>query len=542
MKKTKYFGLLLFLVLCSCNNDFVNEQPDFQYVSNKIIFLYAKNYTHNVQFLGLADKKFTIDKKPDWLNLDFSNGKFNSDGIFDFQCSVDKHFFPSGTKVFQDIIVLDIENFGKLGIAIYYVQNVGDPRLYSVYPDKIYFGHSETKSNLTMNNQGEGSFLIWEIISCPQWLKCEKLNGIIPQYESAYINFECDRNLMPSNFVSDTIIISTNDYRRPTVRIPVEAIRGSNPANIKEIDGKVINAFFDKSTNLLYIATSQPNKIIVYDITSRNIVNTKTFDIPLSRMAFSEDKSKIALGSGGNMISCLNTADLSEIKTLTMRRTVCDIEFINENTICYTVTKDNDSLYYVDIQSRTVNRFAQTNNLFDSRTRIKKIPNKNYIVAYRTYTLPSGFYLFDTETKNLIKYLHEDLTTFNFSSDGNYMFDWTGRVFLTNNLPTCTRFDNIVYANVKKYVQSIDSGENSIYCGIVNSYGNENSPNITKYNSNNFSVVDYFFYDEYYKNYSELRPYFLFVNSDETMIVVIKIDYHYYSDNAPWLLEFIPIN
>ena len=538
MKKIKYFGLLLLLSLFSCNDSFLNEQPDFQYVSNKIILLYAENTTHNAQFFGLADKKFSINKKPSWLNLDFKNGKFNSNGIFDFQCSVDKSFFPLGTKIFQDVIVLDIENFGKMGIAVYYVIDMGNP-YFSYYPDKISFGHSETKSQFSMYNQTENSFLIWEIISCPQWLKCEELHGVIPEYRSVYINVECDRNLMESFYAFDTLIISTNDYRSPIVKIPVEAIRGNDAANVKEIDGKVINAFSNKSTNLLYIVTSQPNKIIVYDINSRNIVNSKTLEHQPFRMAFSENKSKMAVFFGGNMVLCLNTTDLSEIKMLAMQRTVCDIEFIDENTLCYTVSQDNDYLYYINIQNyQAVNKFnTPSHRLFDQRTFIKKIPNKNYIVAYRTYTSPSGFYLFDTETKEFLNYLHESLEVFNFSDDGNYMFDWGGRVFLTNDLPTCTRFDNIVYTNVEKYVRNIGCGENSVYCGIVN----DNSPNIIKYNLYDFSAVGDFYYDKYYKDYSNLSPNYLFVNNDETMIVVIKMNYDY-SDNANWVLEFIPIN
>ena len=368
---------------------------------------------------------------------------------------------------------------------------------------------------------------------------------------------------MPSNFASDTLIISTNDKNCPVIKVPVEVVKIAAEENVRKIDGKVTDAFLNQSTDLLYITTSQPNQLVVYDINSRNIVETKLFNTAPICMAFSEDKSKMVIGID-NKILYLNVADLSEIKTINVTKNIFDIEFIDENTLYFTTSNNiNYNLYYIDIQNETINIIDSGSKWFDEKTMIKKIPNTNYIVATRLNIYYGGLFVFNTNTKTLVNYVDEELGRFWFSNDGVCMINRYKKVLLTNNLHNSSELH--VYSNINDERDltcvAFSPHTNSFFCSFVNQ--NISNHNITKFSMNDLSYVKNYYYDSYYSDSyygnsyygnsyytnNSLTPYYLFVRENETELIALKgicLAYNtydaYFLGGDTWFLEFIPID
>ena len=84
--------------------------------------------------------------------------------------------------------------------------------------------------------------------------------------------------------------------------------------NIRALEGNIIDATMDKSTNTLYYITGQPNKLVAYDISSRTVKNEVELSKTPTCIAITEDYTKALIGHGG-MMSVLNLNDFSVTKT-----------------------------------------------------------------------------------------------------------------------------------------------------------------------------------------------------------------------------------
>ncbi|MDR2834692.1 MAG: hypothetical protein LBV69_00625 [Bacteroidales bacterium] len=210
------------IISTSCKDDFLKENFGFSAVGESIIYISPAWEESDYQFqcAGLGNSKFTIETKPDWLQIKELTGNFEND-IATIYCKAneDKDFSTYGIYIDQLVVKA---NEKKYAIPVYYV-NEGEPKF---------------KTNSTFNITYEGSFLIqnigkgvllWDIVSMPYWLKLTYIekdpsvssNICIMENQAINIHFGIFSVYELNGTVTDTIIFKTNDKNNSIFKVAV---------------------------------------------------------------------------------------------------------------------------------------------------------------------------------------------------------------------------------------------------------------------------------------------------------------------------------
>lgn len=82
--------------------------------------------------------------------------------------------------------------------------------------------------------------------------------------------FSCNADKLQPGNNSAVIQLKTNDAGRRSVSIEVNARGAGNNASTYAIEGVVVDATVVRSRNLMVYATSQPNKLIFYNLETKS--------------------------------------------------------------------------------------------------------------------------------------------------------------------------------------------------------------------------------------------------------------------------------
>ena len=113
--------LLIFLLVCSCNDDFLKEETDF-YAKVATIFISpkmdAKDYEIYCPYAG--DATFTISNYPSWLIISPLSGQFN--GSFTIlNCKANTYSLFSESGIYNTYFVMSVEGKGNALVRVAYV-------------------------------------------------------------------------------------------------------------------------------------------------------------------------------------------------------------------------------------------------------------------------------------------------------------------------------------------------------------------------------------------------------------------------------------
>ena len=437
-------------------------------------------------------------------------------------------------------------------VTIQVTANLGNPD-FNIFENPLNFDNTETTKIFRVYNHGEG-IAIWRFEDLPEWLTVSPANGVVLSYSSADINFTCDRSKLSPGMNSATINLKSSDPDRPSIAITVTVRVPGIGENIRLLEGNIVDLKINKNTNTLYYVTSQPNKLVTYNIASKEV----THEIALSKaptcLAISEDFTKAVIGHGG-MMSVVDLTAYSVSKTYETDYTVYDAEWADENWFCY--TKTNSSANYLDWKNVKTDETYQTaidyNNF--GTADLKKIPGQPYLIAARKDVSPSGVFVFDINSKTLKSYKHETIGNLWFFNDSQLAVTGYSYIMRTSAITSATGNSITPTPTISELKESefrypswwIDFSplRHSIWAiksYHANYYFQPEYATIYEFEDNNYTLLRKYKYDNMLQPDAQTAAYevearYVFANREETELTVLRKG----KDNNNWSIEIIPI-
>ncbi len=533
---------------------YITEGDPVVQVQSPLTLSYNTNGNLNLPIKnnGLGILLWEIKSMPDWLGVDTARLKSNDFYISPYSSfslpllfKLDKVNSASLTGT----IALSTNDKEHPSVSINVTADLGTPQL-GIYTNTINFSFTETSKTITFYNNGNG-ILVWEFKDTPEWLTITPSSGMFSPYTSSgNIIFSCDRTKLSPGQNSTTVNLKTNDSSHPSYSISVTAVAPGTTQNIRTIDGNVIDAVFNKNTNILYYVTTAPDKFVAYDVIGKTVLNEISLSKAPTSFAISEDWAKAAVGHNG-FISAINLSDNTVVSTYPVDNSVNDIAWAENDWFCYTQNGGSfTSLHWINTSNDSL-RDATDNKSLDGSSIVKKVPNQAYLIATRNGTSPSGFFAYDIASKSEKSYGHMDLTNFWFSENGDYIFAMNLNVYRTTSSTLSTNtFDASINA-----IGKINTG-NSNYVGIQylyhsnnylwvlqkDSYSSDASTSIYQIEDNDYTLVKKYDYDMLYQPDAQTTPYnvnanYIFANKDGTEIAVLCKGV----SNNSWIIQFITV-
>lgn len=506
--------------------------------------------TLQIQNTGLGILIWDIISMPDWLAVD--TVRLESTGLYISQYNsynIPLKILPgkntSGNLTGK--MVLSTNDKEHPTVSVNVTTDLGTPQL-SINTNTINFASTETSKNLSFSNYGSG-LLTWEFIDIPAWLTITPSSGMYSPYSSnGNIIFSCDRTKLSPGQNTATVILKTNDSSRPSYSITVTAVAPGNNANIRAIDGNIIDAVFNKNTNTLYYVTSAPNKLIAYDVTTRTVLHEIALSKAPTCFAISEDWTKAAVGHNGSL-SAINLSGNTVTAVYNSDYAVYDIAWAENDWFSYTQTGGSFSaLHWINMATGALYDDTDKYSL-DGYSMIKKVPNQLYLIATRGSTSPSGFFSYSIANKSKKSYSHMDLSNFWMSEDGQYIYARSKDIYRTSSSTGSSDTFDADINSIGKINTPNNNGINFIYHSnhflwvIQNdSYSSDTSSSIYQIEDNDYTLVKKYTYDLLYQPDAQTTSFsvkanYVFANNEGTEISVLCKGV----SNNTWIIQFIPV-
>ena len=493
---------------------------------------------------------WAIVEKPDWMTISYEGAPLSENSMYalsmGMQAWLDLQLKPDITDMDnlkgRIVIVSNDKNNREKVVDIQY--DMGNPFFYC-HTNRLDFGKIENTQSLYFTNSGNG-YLKWSIESCPEWLSVSESKGWMSPYTSKTLTFTCNRDLLPNGQHDHTIYMKTNDTSNPSYAITVTAFKFvTNPDNIIAIEGTITDAWMNKTSGILYLTTSQPNRLLAYNTATKTVDKSLVLSKAPNCFSLSDNGRQVIIGHGG-LVSVVNTATFTVTNTLEVDYDLFDVEWGVGGWFCYTPKYPVQSYNLEWRNSDTLGLFdiPDTQYMLYGNTLVKKIPDMPYIIASRLALSPSGIAVYDVRTHTRVAYFHEELSDFWFSSDGNYIFSSNNTIYRTSSLfaSSNTIFPIGKFSPSPNRIFGIDHNEKSHLVTILTSatdYYFDPSRVIQQYEDNDFKRLNTYYYDETYHNYPA-QAHYVFSNRDGSELIVIK---NVVSDNNinDWSIETILI-
>lgn len=505
-----------------------------------------------IQNTGLGILIWKINSLPDWLVLDTAQFESNSLYIFpNTSYNLPLRFNPNKgySGNLTGSIVLTTNDKEHPIVTINVSAYIGTPHL-SIHTNAVNFSFTESSKTLNFSNYGDGD-LLWEFKDIPEWLTISPSRGInFTTSSNDNIIFSCDRTKLSPGQNSAIVNLKTNDLSNPSYSITVTAIAPGINKNMLSVDGNIIDAVFNKNTNILYYVTSIPNKFIAYDVIGRTVLNEISLSKAPTSFAISEDWTKAAVGHNG-FLSAINLSINTVTTTYALDYSINDIAWAENDWFCYTQNGGSFSgLHWINTANGTLYDSTDKSGL-DGNSIVKKVPNQAYMIATRNNTSPSGFFAYDISTKNKKSYSHMDLSNFWFSENGDYIFARNLNVYRTTSSTGATDTFNadinaigkIINGSENTYgLQDLYHSTNYLWVLQKDSYFSDLSNSLFQIEDNDYTLVKKIAYNIYYQPDAQTAPFnvsanYVFANKEETEIVVLCKGV----SNNTWVMEFIPV-
>jgi hypothetical protein len=568
IKYLKYIVACMILsVTFACSNDFLDDVP-VGYLTTPYggyceidVSPEWGEVEYPLYCMEAANASFSISDIPQWLDISPTSGQFTN-GVTFVTCraSVNSKFDKCG--LYNVMITVTIDGVGKYCVPVYYI-NEGTPELVAAESLKVTYSQYYQEQYLDISNNGNG-ILMFSIKECPEWviIRADASSMLMPySTTSLFVTFNAEYNvtdeMIAKGQLKGNIVIASNDRKHNEWVVEVVCNFAASAGNIMPIFGMVSDAWLDKSTDLLYIATQQPNRISVYNTKTKSTDHAITLPYAPTCFKMSGDKSKIAVGHEGK-ISFVDMSNNEIEKTVEVETTVFDIEWGADNWCCYTPGYTFQGFCGLKwINAITDERYEAPND-YEIRggAIIKKIPNHDYMIVTHLSLSPSGIYVYDSQTREYVKYFHETLVDnyrisdpFWFSENGDYLFDSNGNVYRTSLLINNTEVSPVSRLKLnERTISSLDHNQatNTLWALYQSSVYETNYGKIWQLETNDYMLVQTLYYTESYPTvidgfYGEypVEGRYIFSNSAGDEIFVIK-NIREENLNA-WSMEYISL-
>lgn len=508
------------------------------------------NYNNVLQISNTGDGilLWDINSIPNWLTIDMN--QFSPSSVIlgkglTASLPLSLNIQAAMQNNLQGTIVLQTNDKNKPLVEIAVKANLGNPSL-NYYGTPIDFGSTQTTYSSRISNQGSG-ILVWNFEGLPEWLSVSTNSGtLMPYYSSNDFTFTCDRTKLQSGMHTAIFYLKSNDPSKASMPITVTVRVAGINANVKALEGNIIDVAFDKNTNTLYYVTSLPNKLVTYDVTSKTVLHEVALSKAPTSLAVSDDFTKAAVGHGG-LISAINLANYTVTKTIDYGFSIYDIAWAQDDWFCYTKAGSYfNNMLWVNVS--TLQTAESDDYEMDGGTNMKKVPNQPYVVAARRESSPTGITVFDINTKLEKNYRHQSIGNFWFINDGQYMVDASGSVYSTTAMVTAAgRLSENLGTIGKLAIPGASYWYNLPWIdhsSTLNSLWaiDPESAIIYQFEDNDYTLVKTYAYDDLYQPDAQSTAYnvvarYVFANSEGTELSVLRKG----ENNTTWSVEFIKV-
>jgi hypothetical protein len=512
------------------------------------------NYYNQFEISNTGDGVLFWDivSMPDWLTVNME--QFNLTSIMlgpDASASVPFSFDLEKAVQSDNLngkVILRTNDKNSPFVEIQITANLGNPD-FNIFENSLNFNSSETSKNFSVFNHGDG-IVLWKIEGLPEWLTASPTNGVLLSHNSGDITISCDRSKLSPGLNTSTFYLKSSDPDRSTIAMSVTVRVPGVGENLRVLTGNIAEAAFDKSKNILYYVTGQPNKLIAFDVNTKTVKDEVDLDKAPTCVAFNDGFSTALVGHGG-MISIINLETSQVTKTIDVNGILADIDFAANDWCAYTEAGNSNiqwtNIYWVNLMDGTLSKGS---TVYENCL-IKKVSGKDYMIG-SDKSLSNGMYVFSTTNRNRTSSLSKYLGDFWFV--GDYVIAARSKVFRISDLISgeSDRFSPVGSLSLDEnpnylYPWWVDhsAAKQSVWA-IFSYYTHSFYPpvngTIYQFEDNDYTLVKTYFYDNYFQPDAQSTPYevearYFFANNEGTELSVLRKG----KNNSDWSLEFIPI-
>ncbi len=417
------------LLLPACSNDFLHQGQNLVELSDTLYMSDSETVKQfSVQVPGGTNAAWQIFRYNKWLSPDKKSGVLQ-DGKITLTLTFSKVNLTLPPGIYNDPLIFYVEHTGYVTVPfVFYL--LGTPSA-SVYPSLLNLYTSETGS-FSLSNQGEG-ILAWSVTHKPDWLGMSLSHGMIYQNSISQVNVTVDKSQLTPGDYTDTIRIRTN---APTgdIVIPVyiKVTEIYKSGIVTQISGEVVAAGYNKATDMMLIATRNPNRLLLTHTTD-NVQKTISLDKEPSTAIFSDDGQTVAVGFTTNELGLMNVAQQVFTKTISLDCTPYCIALGN-NGWAYVVPLA-DQWSNIRNVSLSTGQYIQTVAYSTwGKSILKKVPGRNLLIGNIPGLSPDGLDIYDISSGAINpKYNHYHISParFWFSDSGELLFCGNRKVYAT---------------------------------------------------------------------------------------------------------------
>lgn len=573
--RRKIYYLLSVIVLLSafaCNDDFLkdNRKELTGEVTDGALILYSASHSFEeviIEIPKLQNLDFKVLQYPQFIDFKSFDGKIDETGKISFEIRVGEYEAPIHLEPIPvGEIILNVKNFGLLDIPIFSL-NYGIPRA-GASQTLFDFGSTAEKNDFKLTNNAEG-YLFCALVDKPSWLKLnvryfdtpieigEEL--LVYPNSSESIELTPDIEGLEPGVYEDEFIIITSDELNPVLKFEVKITIPSyeNPETMVDIEGKVVDAAFDKSTNTLIYITQSPSKLVTYQVESGDRAEIQLNKNP-QRITLSADHKQILLAEN-EQIEIFELATLERVNKFEFPYIVSHLAD-GENGYIY-FSNNNFELFSLNVSTGELKKqnilIDGYDNLFIAANELLKYNGKPLICLSNNDIGGFRLYLVDCSTPDELKYVNHWIVGIDkrtsLSEDQKYLFSTTSTVYRAPDensddhlYETAYLFSNDgLYINFEwiHHAQSNASiwGSYKYYNQSEYSYRGR----ILQFDDQTFDLKNSFESNKYAmtingkKDYYDTVAHFVFTKNDGKQLILIK-NVTETNINA-WHLEFIDL-
>lgn len=558
--------------ILSCDDSFLEENKKVidGYMLDTSLYVNPTNEFTEVS-VTLPDQKnkdFKVVQYPTLIQFESLKGHIDEQGNLKFKIKVgDFETNVSLDPLELGHILLNISDFGMLSIPILHL-NTGVSKA-NINNTSFDFGVQSAEEYFKMENL-ENGFLWYRMVEKPSWVTLRHTSlldeyleldkeMVMGPYDWAYYSIFPDRTMLTPGEHEGEIVIETSDPSNPVFIIEIRiTIRSyENPESMIPVEGTIVDARFNKTTNTLFYITHNPVKLVSFNLDT-GIKNEKITERSPTSIRLSADNKTILIGESG-MMEFVEATTLSTRDKVELPYTVSEIED-GENGYYYLTNNEKEVFSY-----NTLTREIKKQEILTSgghsiieANMLVKAAGKSQLLLSRKNISPNGLYLVDfsdPENLSFIKYWH--------SGFGNRFFTSTDRDFIysinnghlyqfpnsdtANNLYDLGKFvpDQTNYDNFYGYNWFDHNMASSSVWASYNFRSIEKNA-VIEFNDKTLErkrvveLNDYVTIIKGKKDYYKTLAHYIFSNSENDRLIVIK-NVDEYNANA-WHLEIVDIS
>lgn len=482
----KITGLVLSaFLLWSCNNDFLDKDMSIMVLEDTVQMTDVDLETIIPVIIPQAGSNpWKILQYPGWLTIDKKSGVLDN-GSTTIRLRRNSQVQNYNYGYSYNPLILEVEGIGYVEVPFIY-GCFGRPSI-ACENKTIDFSNLD-QYTFTVSQIGSGYFA-WYILSKPDWLGVSSESGIVPASNMLELVLKPVKiNMELGNYQGKVIIAnnSTNGYIEFDVNMTLTQL--TLAGQITPIEGEIIASEYHRTTDMLYILTKVPNKIIFMKGSSGETRSVALPAVPTCAN-YSPDGNNVITGFASNKLCNISVGQNSIVDNIVTDCPATGIVYGDNNWI-YVATNETQSVRSINLNTKQVfpSKFRLSGNPI-----IKKAPHKGAIYGTTPGYSPSQLYVCDCSNgmlKDTIDNYWIGAGNMWFSEDGNLIFTkeltkayytpaWQGGRY-TENLPIKGKYSITGDVTAVEY----NSGSNLFWVGADIFYANSQ---IFEFNSTSFA-------------------------------------------------------